>query len=82
MPIFEYRCAKCGHEFESLVRPGKPEPSCAKCGALNPERLLSLPAVKSDTTRAKAMRAARARDKKLGTERVEEQRNYEKHHDD
>jgi putative FmdB family regulatory protein len=82
MPIYEYRCPACGHEFEALVRPGKAPPPCAACGATGLERLLSLPSVKSDTTRAKSMRAARQRDKKLGTERVEEQRNYEKHHDD
>jgi hypothetical protein len=37
--------------------------------------------VKSDTTRAKAMKAAKARDHKQGVERVNEQRNYEKNHD-
>lgn len=81
MPIFEYRCASCGHEFEALVRPGKPGPRCASCGADGVERLLSLPAVRSETTRGKAMRAAKARDHKQATERVNEQRNYEKNHD-
>jgi putative FmdB family regulatory protein len=80
MPIFEYRCA-CGHEFEALVRPGKQPPPCPACGGTGLERLFSLPAVKSDSTRAKAMKAAKARDKKQATERVNEQRNYEKNHD-
>lgn len=80
MPIFEYRCG-CGHQFEALVRPGKHPPPCPACGATGLERLFSLPAVKSETTRANAMKAARARDGKQATERVNEQRNYEKNHD-
>ena len=80
MPIFEYRCA-CGNRFEALVRPGKQPPPCPACGGTGLERLFSLPAVKSDTTRAKSMKAAKARDKKQATERVNEQRNYEKNHD-
>jgi putative FmdB family regulatory protein len=81
MPIYEYRCQKCGHEFEALVRPGKQPPACASCGGTELERVFSLPSVKSDTTRAKSMRAAKARDHKQATERVNEQRNYEKNHD-
>ena len=80
MPIFEYQCG-CGNRFEALVRPGKQPRPCPSCGSAELERLFSLPAVKSDTTRAKAMKAARARDKKQATERVNEQRNYEKNHD-
>jgi putative FmdB family regulatory protein len=81
MPIYEYLCSKCGHQFEALVRAGKAAPACEKCGAAELERQMSLPSVKSDTTRGQAMRAARARDKKQGWERVNEQRNYERDHD-
>lgn len=80
MPIFEYQC-QCGNQFEALVRPGRQSPPCPACGSSELERLFSLPAVKSETTRGKAMRAAQARDKKQATERVNEQRNYEKNHD-
>lgn len=80
MPIFEYQCV-CGNRFEALVRPGKQPPPCPACGGTGLERLLSLPAVKSETTRAKAMKAARARDQKQARENVNEQRNYEKNHD-
>ena len=80
MPIYEYTCKACGHEFEALVRNGK-TPACAKCGARDLERRFSLPSVSSETTRAQAMRAAKRRDKKQGTERVQEQINYEKNHD-
>ena len=30
MPIFEYRCEGCGHQFESLVF-GQEHPACPKC---------------------------------------------------
>lgn len=81
MPIYEYRCAKCSNEFELLVR-GSATPKCAKCGSERVERLLSLPAIKSETTHALAMKAAKRRDKAQGQEREAAQREYEAHHDD
>ena len=80
MPIYEYTCKSCGHEFEALVR-GNQTPTCAQCGKPDLERRFSLPSVSSESTRDQAMRAAKRRDKKLGTERVQEQINYEKNHD-
>ena len=81
MPIYEYTCQSCKHEFEALVRRGK-TPSCPSCGKDSLERRFSLPNVASETTRAQAMRAAKRRDKVQGIDRVEAQRDYEKHHDD
>ncbi|HEY8176298.1 MAG TPA: zinc ribbon domain-containing protein [Gemmatimonadaceae bacterium] len=81
MPIYEYACKSCGHEFEKLVRGGK-TPVCASCGAADVERLFSLPNVKSETTKAQAMRAAKKRDKSQATDRVQAQVAYEKSHDD
>jgi len=81
MPIFDFRCAACVHEFEKLVRGGA-TPTCPSCGSAEVERQLSLPAVKSETTRGLAMAAAKRRDHVQGRERVNEQRNYELHHDD
>jgi hypothetical protein len=46
------------------------------------ERLFSLPNVKSETTRAQAMRAAKKRDQTQATDRVQAQIAYEKSHDD
>ena len=81
MPIYEYVCKACQHEFETLVLGGK-TPVCASCGSADLERLLSLPNVKSDTTHGLAMRAAKRRDQKAGNERMQEQHLYEKSHDD
>ena len=80
MPIFEFTCRKCGHEFEALVR--KNSPRCPSCGADELEKKFSLPAVKSDSTRAKSMKAAKKRDQKQAVDRVEAQRAYEASHDD
>jgi len=81
MPIYEYACKACQHEFEALVLGGK-VPVCAKCGGSELERLLSLPNVKSEATHGLAMRAAKRRDQKAGNERMQEQHIYEKSHDD
>ena len=80
MPIYEFTCKSCGNDFEALVR--KNEPKCPKCGKADLERKLSLPAVKSESTHDKAMRAAKKRDKTQAVDRVEAQRAYEAHHDD
>lgn len=50
MPIFEYRCQSCRHEFEALVRGGQ-TPACPACTSPALERLVSLFAVDSDGTR-------------------------------
>ena len=42
MPIYEYHCEKCGHEFEELVF-GNQTPACPKCGAAKPQKLMSRP---------------------------------------
>ncbi len=81
MPIFEYVCKACQHEFEALVL-GSRIPVCAECGSADLDRLLSLPNVKSSSTHALAMSAAKRRDKKQGNERMQEQAIYEKSHDD
>jgi putative FmdB family regulatory protein len=81
MPIYEYACDACGHEFELLVR-GSQVPACAQCGSEALNKKLSLPRVHSESTRAKSRTAARKRDQKLGSERMHERVEYESSHDD
>ena len=81
MPLFDFQCLTCGHEFEALVR-GQATPACPRCSGLDLERLISLPSVRSEGTHAKAMRAAQQRDQKQGAEREHAQRQYEASHDD
>ena len=33
MPLYDYECRKCGHEFEVLIRPGSETPKCSSCGS-------------------------------------------------
>jgi putative FmdB family regulatory protein len=41
MPIYEYACADCGHEFEALVRSSS-IPECPTCHSKKLEKLLSV----------------------------------------
>ena len=42
MPIHEYACHGCGHEFERLVR-SSDVPDCPQCGGTDLHRKLSVP---------------------------------------
>ncbi len=81
MPIYEYRCEACEHEFETLVL-GKDEPECPSCQSHDLARLLSLPRVHSSSRKALSMKAAKKRDKAQATERVIAQHEYEQAHND
>jgi len=54
VPIREYRCRSCEHRFEALVW-GSEVPSCPRCSAEDPERLLSAFAVGAGRTAADAV---------------------------
>lgn len=82
MPMFEYACKKCGKEFETLVRPNTAAPSCPACQSTELDKLISLPAVKSETTHALALSAAKKRDQKQASYNARVQREYELHHND
>lgn len=82
MPIFEYACKGCGKEFEALVLPTTGAPACPACQSTELEKLISRPAIKSDSTHALALKAAKKRDQKQGSEKAREQREYELHHND
>ncbi len=44
MPIYEFACAECRHEFEELVHGGV-RPPCPKCGSAKVEKKFSTFAV-------------------------------------
>jgi putative FmdB family regulatory protein len=45
VPIYEYRCTKCGHVFEKIQKFSDPHVSeCPKCGA-EVQQVISAPAV-------------------------------------
>jgi putative FmdB family regulatory protein len=81
MPIFEYSCDACHHEFETLVRTGD-TPACPSCAGTALTKRLSLPAIKSESTHALALRAAQKRDAAQASINARVQREYELAHDD
>jgi len=80
MPLYDYECRKCGHEFEVLVRPGSGTPACSACGSEDIERLLSGFAVSSENTRAQNLKAGRKFHAKDRKDQAMAQLEYEKHH--
>ena len=41
MPIYEYRCPDCEHDFEELMKFSDPTPPCPNCEGLAAERRVS-----------------------------------------
>jgi len=41
MPIYEYACEKCQHQFELLIRSNNHKPECPQCGSTKLARLFS-----------------------------------------
>lgn len=60
MPLYEYQCHACGHEFERLVR-GAEQPACPACQSADIERLLSSFGVSSEATQHANLQGARRR---------------------
>jgi putative FmdB family regulatory protein len=80
MPLYEYECKACGSRFEALVRNDAPPP-CPDCQSRNLERLLSMFAVSSETTRSQALNDGRRRSAGVKREKDQAQIEYEKHHE-
>jgi putative FmdB family regulatory protein len=64
MPIFEYECRGCGHEFEQLVRTGD-LPVCPSCASPDLEKLLSLSTISSPGIRQANIKKAREANKPI-----------------
>ena len=57
MPIFEYTCKECHHQFETLVY-GKQKAACPKCHATKLEPQLSVFAVAAKSSSSPATLSA------------------------
>jgi len=78
MPIYEYKCRKCSHEFEKLVRKDE-VPVCPECEAADAEKLLSLGAgISTQKSRNRVLAIARAKGKAIKKEQDHAQREYER----
>jgi putative FmdB family regulatory protein len=51
MPIYEYHCPACREDFELLIR-GADQPACPECGTKRVEKLLSVPAAHSHSSKS------------------------------
>lgn len=79
MPIYEFKCRGCGHQFDALVRRGEAA-SCPACSGSELERLISLPAVSTDKTRARSLGKARQAAGKVNKEKQHAQAEYERNY--
>jgi putative FmdB family regulatory protein len=79
MPIFEYACRTCQRQFELIVR-GTDTPQCPECGGIDLERLVSLFAVDSPTSRSLALNAARRRNAATTRDKAHADAEYERKH--
>ena len=48
MPLYEYKCTGCGHQFELLILKASQPIACPSCASESVERMLSMFAVSSD----------------------------------
>ena len=82
MPIYEYECRGCGHQFEFLLLPSNPAtPTCPECKSLELERVISMFAVSSDGTRQLALNDGRKRAASVRRDKVQAEAEYEKAHE-
>jgi len=80
MPLYEFKCAACGHRFDELVRVDE-LPPCPRCGNAAPERQFSTSAgVSTDRSRKKAVGVARRAAGKVKREKDHAQREYERNY--
>ncbi len=80
MPLYDFKCGKCGKKFEELVKLGE-TPACPKCGAGGAERLFSMTAgVATDKTRKRTTALARRKAGAVKREQDHAQREYERNY--
>jgi putative FmdB family regulatory protein len=82
VPIYDYTCRQCGEVTEVLVRPGSAAPACSRCSSSDMERLPSVFAVSTDSTRSATLKKARAANLPIERDKAIAQEEYvNKHHD-
>lgn len=83
MPIFEYECRACGHQFEHLLLPAaRTDPVCPGCGSRDLEKLMSgfaLSTLDMTKARVKAARKQIAQSKETKDKQIAEAE-YVQHH--
>lgn len=62
MPLYDFHCRECDHEFEARWQPGSRNPACPVCGRRRVHRLPCAPALRLGSDPAPSRIARRARD--------------------
>lgn len=75
MPLYEYSCRNCHHEFEALVRAQDPPPRCKACQSEDLERLLTAASMSTADQTRSFVKAERKR--RLPTHRAEQNEEYQ-----
>jgi putative FmdB family regulatory protein len=75
MPLYEYRCLACRHEFEALVRAQDPAPACPSCKSGDLEKLLSAASMSTDQLTRDRVKSERKR--RLPQHRAEQNEEYQ-----
>jgi putative FmdB family regulatory protein len=82
MPIYDFHCRACGHDFEALVRPQDREPTrCPSCQHVDLERLLSSFAVSTAEKTQAAAKKSRQRQAGANKEKLVADEEYRKKHE-
>jgi len=80
MPLYDFHCRTCGHEFEALVR-GSESPACPSCQSRDLERLLSGFAFSSEERSQAAAKASRQRQLRGRKDEIVAEDEYRIRHD-
>jgi putative FmdB family regulatory protein len=67
MPLYEYKCVGCGHQFELLILRQSQRPACPACSSESVEQLVSSFAVNSDAKRETSTASARKYNERLNS---------------
>jgi putative FmdB family regulatory protein len=80
MPIYEYKCKSCSHQFEKLVRISD-TPDCPSCQSADLERLF-IPgaAISTNKSRSRTLGIARRAAGEVKKEKDHAQREYEQNY--
>ena len=65
MPLYEYKCSGCGHQFEVLILKASQPVACPSCAGDSVERMLSMFAVSSESSRQASTASAYKHNNKL-----------------
>jgi putative FmdB family regulatory protein len=81
MPIYDFHCRACGHQFEALVRPQDEATSCPSCKSPDLERLLSSFAVSTAEKTRAAVKQSRQRQINANKDKLVADEEYRKEHE-